>query len=78
VDCIGVCWCDVHVKLGGVWVYVAFLGQRKFGCCLQGLRVVLELFEVGHVDGEARKRLLRCRKGLKRNNCCLVMVILRL
>jgi hypothetical protein len=25
VDCIGVCWCNVHVKLSGVWMQVAFL-----------------------------------------------------
>ena len=32
---------------------------------MQGLRVVLELPEVKHVDGQVRKRLLRCSKGLK-------------
>jgi hypothetical protein len=25
VDCISVRWCDVHVKLGGIWVQIAFL-----------------------------------------------------
>jgi hypothetical protein len=67
---IGVRWCDVHVKLGGIWVHVAFLGQRRFGCCLQGLRVVLELLEVGHIDGEVRRRLLRYSEGLKRSSYC--------
>jgi hypothetical protein len=37
---------------------------------LQGLRVVLELLEVGHVDGEARRRLLRCSEGLKWSSYC--------
>jgi hypothetical protein len=37
---------------------------------LQGLRVVLELLEVEHVDGEVRRRLLRCSKGLKGSNYC--------
>jgi hypothetical protein len=39
--------------------------KKRFGCCLQGLRVVLELLEVEHVDGEARRRLFRCSEGLK-------------
>jgi hypothetical protein len=38
---------------------------------LQGLRVVLESPEVEHVDGETRRRLLRCNEGLKWNSCCL-------
>jgi hypothetical protein len=59
MDCIGVHQCDVHIKLRGVWMQVAFLGHNRFGCCLQGLRVVLELLEVGHVDGEAQRRLWR-------------------
>jgi hypothetical protein len=40
VDCIGVCWYDVHIKLGRVWVQVAFLGVEevwmlfvRFGNC---------------------------------------------
>ena len=64
---IGMRWCDVHVKLGGTWVQVAFLGQKRFRYWLQGLRVVLELLEVGHI--EARRRLLRYNEGLKRSSC---------
>ena len=26
MDYIGVCWYDVHIKLGGIWVQVASLG----------------------------------------------------
>jgi hypothetical protein len=46
------------------------LGQRRFGCCLQGLKVVLELLEVGHIDGKVWRRLLMCNEGLKWSNCC--------
>jgi hypothetical protein len=55
-------WCDVHVKLGGIWMQVVFWGRG-------GLKVVLELFEVGHIDGEAWRRLLRFSEGLKRSSC---------
>jgi hypothetical protein len=37
---------------------------------LQGLRVVLELLEVGYINGEARRRLLRYSEGLKWSSCC--------
>jgi hypothetical protein len=45
--------------------------KKRFGCCLQGLRVFLELFEVEHVDGEARRRLFKCSEGLKWSSCYL-------
>jgi hypothetical protein len=37
---------------------------------LQGLKVVLELLEVGHVDGKVWRTLLKYNEGLKWNSCC--------
>jgi hypothetical protein len=38
---------------------------------LQGLRVVLESHVMGHIDGEAQRRLLKSIEDLKWSSCCL-------